>query len=296
MANREKFSNKLAIGTVQFGLNYGISNDIGKIKFEEAKKIINLAKKSKISLIDTAASYGDSESRLGKIGVDEFKIVTKLPRISKESLNINNWLEDQLKHSFRKLRIKSLYGLLVHNSDSLSGKFGEKLANDLYKMKIKGLVKKIGISIYDPSELTKILNFFKPDIVQVPFSIFDKRFISSGLLSQLKKNKIEVHARSIFLQGLILMSENSRPSKFNKWNYLWKIWHEWLNDNKIKPLDACIRYACSIKDLDKIIVGINTKQQLEQIMIALEGKLPLLPKELTTDDINLLNPQNWKKL
>lgn len=287
---------KLSLGTAQFGLNYGISNNIGKVKFKEVKKIINLAKKSKISLIETAVSYGDSETILGKVGVNEFKLVTKLPNIPEDCLNVNNWIEDQLKDSFKKLKIKMLYGLLIHNSDSLTGKFGEKLADELYKIKIKGLVKKIGISVYNPKELAKLLNFFKPDIVQAPFSIFDNRFISSGLLSKLKKKNIEVHARSIFLQGLILMSENSRSSKFNKWNHLWKIWHEWLNDNKIKPLDACIRYAYSIKDLDKIIVGINSKKHLEQIMVASDGKLPLLPKELTTDDINLLNPQNWKKL
>ena len=92
------------------------------------------------------------------------------------------------------------------------------------------------------------------------------------------------------------MSKQNRPEKFNRWSSLWKIWHEWLNDNRITALEASIRYALSIKEISKVIVGVDTKEQLEQILIASDGILPKVPSELYTNDVDLLNPSNWKKL
>jgi len=136
----------------------------------------------------------------------------------------------------------------------------------------------------------------KLDIVQAPISIIDQRLLNSGWLSKLYKNDIEVHARSVFLQGLLLMSKKKRSSKFSQWNNLWKIWHDWLNDNKITALEATVRYALSIKEISRVIVGVDSKEQLQQIILASEGKLPPTPSGLFTEETNLLNPSNWNKI
>ena len=117
--------------------------------------------------------------------------------------------------------------------------------------------------------------------------------IDSGMLATLRSKGAEVHARSVFLQGLLLMSEQNRPDKFNRWSGLWKIWHEWLNDNQITALEATIRHAVSMPEISKVLVGVDTKDQLKEIMVASDGILPNIPTELYTNDVNLLNPSNW---
>ena len=120
--------------------------------------------------------------------------------------------------------------------------------------------------------------------------------LNNGTITALHKKNIDVHARSIFLQGLLLMSQQKIPNKFKPWSSLWKMWHEWLNDNRITALEATLRYALSIKEISKVIVGVDSKDQLEQIVISSEGILPKIPLELCTNDVNLLNPSNWIKL
>jgi aryl-alcohol dehydrogenase-like predicted oxidoreductase len=136
----------------------------------------------------------------------------------------------------------------------------------------------------------------KIEIVQTPLNIIDRRLENSGWMSKLYKAKVEIHARSVFLQGLLLMSKQERPYKFNRWSSLWKIWDEWLKDNKITALEATIQHAISVSEISKVIIGVDTKQQLEQIIIASKGVLQKTSSELNTNDIQLLNPTHWNKL
>ena len=287
---------KLALGTVQFGTKYGIANQIGQIRFKDVKKILQFARSVNIDLIDTAISYGDSEKVIGNAGIKDFKFVSKLPALPKTYVNIHSWVEDEIKLSLKRLGIQSLYGLLIHRSENLIGDSGKEIIKALNNLKSKGTVKKIGVSIYESSELEKLKDLINLDIIQAPFNIIDQRLLKSGWLSKLFKNDIEVHIRSIFLQGLLLMSKQKHFSKFNQWSNLWKIWHEWLNDNKITALEATVRYALSIKEISRVIVGVDSKEQLQQIILASDGKLPPIPSELFAEDTNLLNPSNWNKI
>ena len=124
---------KLALGTVQFGLNYGVANKSGQIKFSVAKDIIQLSKEEKIDLIDTAIAYGESEKVIGKIGIQNFKIVSKLPDIPQECLNIESWIKNEVNNCLERLQIKSIYGLLVHQTKNLLDKKGEIIINTLKK-------------------------------------------------------------------------------------------------------------------------------------------------------------------
>jgi aryl-alcohol dehydrogenase-like predicted oxidoreductase len=289
---------KLGLGTVQFGLDYGISSSRGSVNSNEVKKILNYAQSKNLSFLDTSPSYGDAEKVLGLNDISSFEVITKTryfdaPKIGKhDSIILNN----DLDISLHNLKQKSVYGLLIHNADDLLKSGAENLYRKLIELKVNGKIKKLGVSIYDYNQLISITNFFDIDLVQLPLNIIDRRLADSGLLKKLRDNDIEIHARSIFLQGLLLMQEKDRPKKFNKWKNLWNLWHEWLNDNQISALDATIRYAISLEDISRVIVGVDNAEQLKEIVTASNGDLPQIPHELIIDDPQLLNPTSWKNL
>jgi len=287
--------NKLAIGTAQFGMDYGIGSSPGKVSINEVKKILEYAKSINIDMLDTASAYGKSEKTLGELNVDEFKIVTKtrhfnVLKITDDDVNL---LNRDFDNSLKDLKLDSLYGLLIHNADDLMKPGASKIIEFIQNLKKTKKIKKIGVSIYENKHLSFALENFDIDLVQLPLNIFDRRLIDNGMLKLLGQKGLEVHARSIFLQGLILMENSSRPRKFDRWDNLWKSWSEWLNDNKISPLEASIRYAMSFSEISKVLVGIDSVNQLIEIMNAASGVLPPIPNELYTDDSLLLNPSNW---
>ena len=142
----------------------------------------------------------------------------------------------------------------------------------------------------------QIIDGFDIDLVQLPFNILDKRLKDSGILNNIIAQGIEVHARSVFLQGLLLMSEHNRPKQFDHWSNLWKLWHEWLAENQITALEASIRHVISISEISKVLVGVHSTDQLRDIVKAADGNLPTIPEDLFTFDNDLLNPSNWNNL
>jgi aryl-alcohol dehydrogenase-like predicted oxidoreductase len=289
---------KFALGTVNFGLDYGISSTSGYISPEEVKKVLNYASSKDINFLDTAYDYGVSEKILGKSNILDFNVITKTRNFENLSTNDDHlrYLKNDFESSLSNLKLDKVYAVLIHNSEDLLKPYAKKLFDELKYLKKSKKIKKIGVSVYDYIQLQSIIDRFDIDIVQIPINIFDKRMIESGMIDKLKKKNIEVHARSIFLQGLLLMSEKNRPTKFNNWNSLWKLWDEWLSDNKITALEATTRYALSLTSISKIVVGVDNKCQLEEIILASKGKLPQIPNELSTNDVDLLNPSNWNKL
>jgi len=289
---------KIALGTVNFGIDYGINSKNGRVQPMEVKSILNYAHLQNIDLLDTAPSYGDSEKFLGGVNVQQFRVVTKTRHFDNVEINNNDveLLRKDFYHSLEGLKQDRVYGVLMHNADDLLKTGSQQLFNQLEKFKQEKKIAKIGVSVYDHNQLKSILENYNIDLVQLPFNILDKRLIDSGMLSTLQKRGIEVHARSVFLQGLLLMSEQSRPKKFKRWDALWKIWSDWLGDNQITALEAATRYATSIPEISKVLVGVDTKEQLKEIIVASDGFLPSLPTELYTNDVNLLNPSNWGKL
>ena len=289
---------KIALGTVQFGIDYGINSENGQVQPEEVRSILNYAHSQNIDLLDTAPAYGNSEKVLGVANVQNFKVVTKTRHFNNAKISNSDigLLKKDFSCSLTDLRQESFYGVLVHNVSDLLKPGAEKLYDHLQELKQAEKIEKIGVSVYDYSQLQSILDNFDIDLVQLPFNILDRRMIDSGMLSTLRSSNTEVHARSVFLQGLLLMSEQNRPDKFNRWSGLWKIWHEWLNDSQITALEATIRYAISMPEISKVLVGVDNKDQLKEIIIASNGILPNIPTELHTNDINLLNPSNWGRL
>lgn len=140
--------NKLVIGTVQFGCSYGVSNKTGKVSIDSAKEILACAKDAEIDVLDTAIAYGDSELCLGQIGIENWKVVSKLSELPSGVDNIQKWAKDSLQGSLSRLKIPKLYGLLLHRPQQLLSVQGKEIYKSLNLLKTEGLVNKIGISIY----------------------------------------------------------------------------------------------------------------------------------------------------
>ncbi|MDC0863388.1 aldo/keto reductase [Candidatus Pelagibacter sp.] len=288
---------KIALGTVQFGQSYGITNKLGKVKKSEVFKIIKFAKKKNIDLLDTAITYGDSEKVLGTVGVTDFNVVTKLPDCPVNSLNLISWVKNHINKSLKRLGLKNIYGLLIHRSENLRGVSGIKIKDILYQLKSEGLIKKIGVSIYNPDELEELTKKIKLDLVQAPINLIDQRLESSGWLSRLHDEGVEIHSRSTFLQGLLLLSRNNIPNKFERWANIWDRWEYEKKKNKKSPLEICLSYPLSLKKVDRVIVGVDSLKHLHSILIASKNIDKIKDyKIIKSIDPLLLNPFNWNKL
>ena len=288
--------NRLALGTVQFGRSYGIANQQGQVSHDEAKAILECAQASGMDTLDTAIAYGDSEQRLGEIGIRDWQVVSKLPTIPESCSDITQWVADSVRESLDRLNVERLYGLLLHRPQLLLEQDGDRLYQALKQLKHGGLVKKIGVSVYEPAELDALCSRHQFDIVQAPFTILDRRLIDSGWLSRLAEQGTELHVRSVFLQGLLLMTPSDRPKTFNRWASLWSNLDNWLKHAELTPLQACLRYALSFSEINRVIIGVDSLNQLKEILQATVGPMPQVPKELRTHDIDLLNPARWAAL
>ena len=287
---------KLALGTVQFGINYGIGNNSGQVRPSEVSKILGLANSSAIQTLDTAIAYGESEAVLGKQDLSDFSLITKLPAVPIDTSDVVSWANHQLQCSLQRLNIKAVDGLLLHRPAQLLEKFGGALYRQLENFKQQGLVKRIGISIYEPEELDLLCEYFHFDLIQAPFNIIDNRLYETGWLKRLSDMGTAVHVRSVFMQGLLLMSELQRSKKFSRWDGLWKEWDQWLKETQQTPLQACLRHALAVPEIEKVVVGVDSVTQLQQIIEASKGGYQPAPPGLSMTDKDLLNPSHWKDL
>lgn len=289
---------KLGLGTVQFGLDYGVTNKSGIPDSDEVFSIIEYADSKGINCIDTASLYGESEKVLGTcLGDGNFKIITKSPKFISDC--ITNKDIDLLNESFNKscsnLKRNKIYGLLIHNPEDLLKKGGERIYEKLVEYKIKNKVSKIGFSAYNSINTNEIIDRYNIDLVQIPVNIFNQKMINDGTLHNLKEKNIEVHARSIFLQGVLLIEPNQMPQKLLKLKKSVEKYREILKQNNITPLQASIGFIKKIKEIDVAIIGVLSKEQLEDIINAYYFKCEDISflSELSLDDSKLINPANW---
>lgn len=287
-------SHKLALGTAQFGLKYGLANMADKVPSDMVAQLLNIASACDITMLDTAIAYGDSEQVLGRYNLTKFEIVSKLPAVPSDCSNVEEWVLEQTIASLQRLKTEKLHDLLLHKPVQLLGTNGEKIYKSILKLKEQGMVSQIGVSVYGPDELSELIKRFDFDVIQAPMNIFDRRMENTGMLKQLKKIGITIHIRSAFLQGLLLMSNDKIPVYFAPWAPLIKQYHQWLNQQSLSPLQACLSYLNQHSDIDKIIVGVDDMWQLKQIIAAINTPSIDMPDFLQSVDEGLINPSRWQ--
>jgi aryl-alcohol dehydrogenase-like predicted oxidoreductase len=287
---------RLALGTVQLGLPYGVANGTGQVPAAEAARIVERARVAGVDTLDTAVAYGDSQRRLGEIGIAGWRVVSKLPPLPAEERDVAGWVERCVAQSLAALNVTSLHGLLLHRAaDALTDR-GPALRAALERLKARNVVRKIGVSIYDPAVLGDVQARFPLDLLQAPFSILDRRLETSGWLERLMRDGAELHVRSVFLQGLLLMSQRERPAKFGRWSALWRAWHAWLERESLSPAEACLGFVLAYEDIDRVIVGVDNSAQLSELLAAAVPRALVPPPEFSTGDVELLDPSSWSRL
>jgi aryl-alcohol dehydrogenase-like predicted oxidoreductase len=260
-------SNKIIIGSANFENYYGQGKN--KISSKEIQRLFYIAKKNKIHKIDTSPKYGKAEEIIGKYKFSKLKVISK---IGKTPENINDislkiYLYKSIFKTLKNLKNKKIESILIQNSEILLRPQGKVIYNFLSLLKDANIIKKIGISIYDYKNLKKILNNFKIDLIQAPLNIVDTRLIETGWLERLRKKDIEVHVRSIFFQGLLLLKANELPKSLYDFVPHWERWENWLKINKLSPMEACVNFVTKFKHINKFVIGFNNSNQLKEILL-----------------------------
>lgn len=284
---------RLALGTAQFGLAYGVANQQGQVNLSQVAEILRAARSAGMDTLDTAIAYGNSEEQLGRVGVEQWHIISKLPGLLETDTPIPQWVEAMADGALRRLRVGHLHALLLHRPSDLLTPRGNELYAALQGLKQGGLTSRIGISVYSPDDLATVCAHYDIDLVQIPYNVLDRRLVQSGWLPRLREAGVEIHVRSVFLQGLLLMPPETRPAFFQRWQGLWDQWRIWLADHDINALAVCLRFVLAEPGIDRVIVGVDRLNQLQEILTAASVNLPPLPDDLCSNELDLINPSHW---
>lgn len=273
---------KIVLGTVQFGLQYGV-NSAGRPNKETVKNILVEAAKGGVTMLDTSSAYGNAENILGECITqkEEFKIVSKYPQ---GELSVHEMFDNSLK----RLKVKSLYGYLLHEFEVYQN--NPKIWEDFIALKGSGRVKKIGFSLYYPEELQFILDNKSPfDLIQVPFNIFDKKFLP--LMTDLHERGVEIHVRSTFLQGLFFKDRDALPEKLKPMKkYLLQL-DEFSRQTGLSISEIAMNYNLQNPYIDGVLIGVDN---IEQLLTNLNSvKDTPIDMDIDVKEKELLNPSNW---
>ncbi len=293
---RDTALSRIALGTVQFGMVYGIANAAGKqVSRDEAAEILRYAHRAGIRALDTAAAYGESETVLGEIGVSDWSITSKLPAMP-EGADPESWVTSSAEQSIRRLGVRKLHAMLLHNPAQLLDANGERLYRALARLKEQNLVSRIGVSVIRAEDARNLFARFGLEVFQSAMNVFDRRLATSGALDVLKHGGAEVQIRSIFLQGLLLMAPESRPEKFRRFASVWSGWDNWLGQQGMSALSACLAFALQIPGADRIVLGVDSLGHLKEIIAAVPSHTLDIPASLASADEALLDPWRWVEL
>ncbi len=292
-----KFKNKICIGTPQFSGLYGITNKSKKkLNLKEINNFFKILKKKKVDFLDTALSYKKAEKNifLSKVNTSKFKIITKIPRPLKKK-NYENKIMKEIINSKNKFKIKSFYAILLHDSRNLNNDEIKKISNTFNILKKRKLARYIGFSIYNKKQYRTIIKYFNPDIIQVPANIFDRTFLTDSFLKEIKKKKIKLHCRSIFLQGIVLSNIKFIKKKFKKWEKIFNKWENFCKLKKYSKIELATNFILNYPLIDKIVVGFHNKNELSEFLQIkkIHTKLPNFINKNDKSIEKLIKPYNW---
>lgn len=294
---------QLALGTVQFGLDYGISNGMGQTPLDEVRAILECAAAQGIDMLDTAPAYGESESVLGCCLPlsGQFAVVSKVPRMGAQerAADFGPLVRQSCQQSLQRTGQSRLYGLLVHHADDCLQVGGEAIYREMEQLKREGLTERIGFSLYDAQQIEELLARYTMDFVQLPLNVLDQRLLRSGHLSMLARRGVEIHVRSVFLQGLLLMEPSRIPGTLAPLVPHLRGYHQWLTAKGLNPLEGALAFLRQVPEVSRAVVGVNSLEQLREIAEAWE-RAAGAPREILDFGVaasleEFIDPRRWKE-
>jgi aryl-alcohol dehydrogenase-like predicted oxidoreductase len=276
---------KLGLGTVQFGQAYGVSNRNGQVPAGEAARILAAAARAGIGLLDTAANYGEAEDVLASLDTAPFRIVTK-------TIGLRHGLDAVVARARQSAAVLNTDTLLVHTASDLAGGEGAKLWQALLRLRDDGVFSKVGLSVYVADDPIGLARRLRPEVMQLPFSLLDQRLLADGTLSRLRDEGVEIHARSLFLQGLLFL--DTLPEKLRSAAPQLARVKARLREAGVTPLAAALGFVLTRPEIAFGLVGVTTVTELEEIVTAARQSLPALDWDsFALSDETVLTPSLW---
>jgi len=285
---------RLAIGTANFGMPYGLSKSSDSLSVESVAEIIAKSRSLGIDCLDTANAYGNSQKVLGEIGVTGWTVVSKISTIPNDCSDVSGFIDRQIEIILSDLKVDEVETVLVHNASDLVGAFGDQIFRALEKYQVAGTVKRIGVSIYGPELLETIIPRYQVEVVQAPLNVLDNRLVSSGWLNNLISRGIEVHARSVFLQGLLVSPTLQEHEFFSRWHATFGRWNEISGSNIHSALQTCLTHVKSFVDISRVVVGVDSEDQVVEIAELFCKPSWQVQDFMTGVDEELIDPSCWQ--
>ena len=283
--------NRIVLGGAQLGLPYGILNGGETLSREEVARILDTSVDRGIASIDTAIAYGQSESMIGETSQNRFSIISKLPPLPVDLSNVSEWVHSQVQGSLSRLRCFSLDALLLHRPQDLTGAQGAELYAAIGSLMAEKMIHRFGVSIYSPDDLEGIIGTFDIHVVQAPLNVFDRRIL--GVTDQLSALNIEVHARSVFLQGVLIANPKDRPQRFEPWSEHFALFDEWVRSSGMSAMACCLGFALQQPGIAKLVIGTTNAESLDEIMNSIPNSVLEVPTHLQSSVEQLIDPRFW---
>lgn len=298
----EQMHPRICLGTAQFGLPYGITNTVGKVAESEVHALLAEAAAACLTMLDTAQAYGDAEAVIGRAlpAGHCFQLISKLPAQSQATFSLDNrfaW-DQALESSLGRLGQPRLDAFLLHSTADLRKPGGEHLRQWMLSLRERGLARRLGVSIYEMDDLDGVAPDLL-DVVQLPLSLYDQRLLAGGTIARLRSQGCAVHARSLFLQGLLLSPAASWPAWVNSGarDHHSKLEHL-AAERGSSLLECALGFARAQKDLEAVVLGVCSRRELEQTLKAWGNSSPWVGNEWSSWQLNsaeILDPRRWPR-
>ncbi len=291
-------ADKIILGTVQFGLDYGIHNSSGKPSFDTVSDILHKAHQSGIRLLDSAEAYGNAHEIIGTFHQKNsirFKIVSKYAHGRND---LPKDLKERVFHNLKVLGVESLYAYMFHSFSDYKTHF-KSYAGQIEALKAEGYIEKFGVSVYTNQEMLELIDNTNVDLIQLPFNLLDNTQQRGALIAKAKQKGIEIHTRSAFLQGLFFKDPDTLDPKFVSLRSSLMLIHSISKREKISVSDLALNYCLTQSDVDQVLIGVDNVQQLDENLRSTKVQLPanVLHEidEIVLKEVNMLNPSNWNR-
>lgn len=285
---------RICLGTATFGLDYGITNQQGKLPQKDIEKILARALECGICEIDTAQAYGDAEERLGQIGLKDFQVTTKISPPG-DNITLGKWnISKALEISLSRLKVECCHGFLLHDTAPFHNEGADQIAKQLHQLKSEKRVSHIGFSSYEPAEAELLCERYDFDMVQLPFNLLDQRAGESGALARLKKRGVSVSVRSVFLQGLLLSPPSTSQNNANLPLEAVEEFHQRCQKRNVTPLGAALGFVLQEKDISSIVLGCASLKEWEEILFAFKQPgVTISWSPQTNFQREMMDPRKW---